>query len=182
MAEITYTSEYSKPDRRATDWSAIWAGMFTFAAIWSVFGFLGFAIFAKAGQGSTGLNLSLGIWSMVLAIVAMYIAGRTTGRAAALEGAYDGLAHGMIMFGLSVTAATILILAGSRLFGSLTAVPVTNLSIRGPYLMTIFGGSSWIAFFALLLGWLAAMSGAASGGSMQKAHAPRNVTDMRPAA
>ena len=46
MADITNNEELAL--RVRTDWGAIWAGVFTFIAIWSVFGFLGMAVFASA--------------------------------------------------------------------------------------------------------------------------------------
>jgi len=40
MADVVQRTE-SINVRSRTDWGAIWAGMFTFIAIWSVFGLLG---------------------------------------------------------------------------------------------------------------------------------------------
>ena len=99
MAEITYRA-------KRTDWGAIWAGLFTFTAIWSIFGLLGLAIFAGteapagavAGAGM-GLSLGMDIWIVVLTIIAMYVAGRETGHLAAVTNRHDGLLHGFGRWG-----------------------------------------------------------------------------------
>lgn len=77
MADLTKESE-EVALRVRTDWGAIWAGVFTFIAIWSVFGFLGMAVFASAANPRasfpvTGMSVSMGIWAIVLTIIAMYI-------------------------------------------------------------------------------------------------------------
>jgi hypothetical protein len=182
MAELTKENE-EVALRVRTDWGAIWAGVFTFIAIWSVFGFLGMAVFATAANPSasspvTGMSVGMGIWAIVLTIIAMYIAGLETGRLAAVASRHDGLIHGMIMFGLAVTANFVIaIMAGNSLSGS-TGVQGTA---HNPYLLDVFVGLGWVGFLCLFLGWLAAMGGAATGVS-HKAEAPRNVRQMRPAA
>ncbi len=62
------------------DWSAIWGGVFSFIAIWSVFGLLGTAIFASAANLNAirpldEMGLGIGIWVIVLTIIAMYGCG-----------------------------------------------------------------------------------------------------------
>jgi len=181
MADVVYQTDSSQP--KLINWSAIWAGLFTFVGIWSVFGLLGLAIFAPTAGASTmqptvGTSVGLGIWTIVLAAVAMYVAGRQTGRFAATSARQDGLAHGMIMFGLAVTSAVVLTLSGRILF---TAIPAAEATLRSPYLLRMFAGSGWFAFVALFLGWLAAMLGASTGGR-QKLATTSNVKDIRPAA
>jgi hypothetical protein len=171
MADSSYRPENISSLRGSTAWGAIWAGLFTFIAIWSVFEFLGVAIFGSA-RSAAGSNLGLGIWSIVLTAVAMYIAGRETGRLAGLTGRYDGLVHGMIMFGLSVTAAVILTMSGRILTSGIQAG-------AGPYVMGV--GAGWITFVALFLGWLGALVGASSA-TPSAPETRDNVRDIRPAA
>ncbi len=104
-----HRNEHTTARASRTDWGAIWAGVFTFVAIWSVFGLLGLAIFASLGNPDVanrlmGMSLGMDIWAIVLTIIARYVAGRETGRLAAVGNRHDGLIHGMIMFGLSVIA------------------------------------------------------------------------------
>lgn len=166
--------------RARTDWGAIWAGVFTFTAIWAVFGALGFAIFASAASPSAaqpilGMSAGWGIWAIILTIIAMYVAGRETGRLAAVTNRHDGLIHGMIMFGLSFASAVILIaLGGTSLSGGRGIAG----NAHSFYLMTVFADLGWIGFVALFLGWLAAMIGASSG----VVHKQSDVREIRPAA
>lgn len=183
MTELTYQNENSVAARLKTSWGAIWAGVFTFVAIWSVFGVLGLAIFARsatsnAASTATGMSVGMGIWAIVLTIIAMYVAGRETGRLAAVATRHDGLIHGMVMFGLSVVAVLVIALLGSD---ALTAATNASGGTHNPYLLDLVTGMGWITFVALFLGWLAAMGGASTG-AQHKIHAERAVQPMRPAA
>jgi hypothetical protein len=183
MADLAYGNNLVSA-RGRTDWGAIWAGVFTFIAVWSVFGLLGEAIFAsaanaKAANPVTGMSIGMGIWAIVLTIIAMYVAGRETGRLAGVTNRHDGLIHGMVMFGLSVAATIVVaVLAGTSLTGG-TGVSGT---VHNPYLLSVFADLGWWGFFSLLLGWLAAMGGASQGAALRSEVAPRNVRDIRPAA
>lgn len=136
------------------NWGAIWAGVFTFMAIWSVFGLLGMAIFASANSNPQHpVSLGMGIWAIILTIIAMYVAGRATGRWAAISNSRDGVMQGMVMFGLSV--ASILVI--SFWTGMGTAAGLHS------HLSDMSAELSWIGFISLFLGWLAAMAGASAG-------------------
>jgi len=161
MTETTSLNALSLP-RMRTDWGAIWAGMFSFIAIWSVFGSLGLAIFASAATPSaqhpvTGMAWGMSIWAIVLTIIAMFVGGRVTGHLASLTRRQDGMLHGQIMFGLSCVAALILaVLAGTSLSGG-TGTAATAQSF------SIVAGMGWAGFLALILGWFAALGGATTG-------------------
>lgn len=182
MADIVYQPEGRIYLRGSMDWSAIWAGLFTFIAIWSVFGVLGFAIFAGTSSGAAqslhGISAGMGIWTLILTLIAMYVAGLETGKLARLDGRLEAAVHGMVMFGLSVVTLLVLTMSGSFLFA---AVPAA-ISLHGTNLTTMIGGSEWYVFLALILGWLGAMGGAASGFRTKPATAPSNIRDIRPAA
>ncbi len=183
MADLAYRNETITYARGRTDWGAIWAGTFTFVAIWSVFGLLGMAIFASNANPNapapvTGQSIGIAIWSIILTIIAMYVAGRETGRLAAVATRHDGLIHGMIMFGLSVVAAIVITLLGGAVLSGGTGVPGTA---HSSYLLSVFADLGWAGFVALFLGWLAAMGGASQGASRRTATV-NNVRDMRPAA
>jgi hypothetical protein len=182
MADIeTRTGNSTVVARPATDWSAIWAGLFTFAGIWTVFGFLGYAIFmggVSPQNVTSGMSIGLGIWAIVLAAVAMYVAGWQTGRLAALTGRTESALHGMIMFGLAVVAGAVLTVGGGLL------LPTAAARFSSPASVNLYGGSGWIAFVALFVGWIAAISGAASGRGKRVAATGniREVRDIRTAA
>lgn len=185
MANVEYRADTAL---RRTDWGAIWGGVFCFMSIWAVFGSLGFAIFASAANPSTNtpvLNMSAGIaiWSIVLTIIAMYVAGRATGRLARVQTRHDGLLHGLMMFGLSVVATIVLVTLGGA---ALSGGAGVNGTAHSPYLLTVFANLGWAGFVALFLGWLAAMFGASSGVANRTDVAVvttnENVREMRPAA
>jgi hypothetical protein len=175
MADLSVNGEGPSISSGGTDWSAIWAGVFTFVGVWSVFELLGIAIFPAVNAGA---KVGLGIWSVILTAIAMLIAGRQTRSSARLGGHYDGARHGMIMFGLSLSAAIVLLMSGTVL---LTDVPAVNTSARGSDLVRVFTSSDWVPFATLFLGWVGAIIGASSGGP-SKTGERSNVTQMRPAA
>lgn len=182
MADLAYRNE-AYIARARTDWGAIWAGMFTFTAVWSVFGALGLAIFASnanpnAAAPVSGQSYGLGAWVIILTIIAMYVAGRETGRLAAVATRHDGLIHGMIMFGLSVVGVIVLVSIGGTVLSGGTGV---NGTVQNAYILNVVSELGWMGFIALFLGWLAAMFGASSGVS-HKAQPVANVRDIRPAA
>lgn len=146
---------------RRPNWGAIWAGVFTFLAIWSVFGALALGVFehpANAAAPVTRMSPGLAIWGIVLTIIAMFVAGRVTGGMSGIVNSRDGMTHGMIMFGLSVAAGLILFLVGGSGFIGTRVVATTH----GGYVLGVFSYFGWALFVALFLGWLAAMAGASS--------------------
>lgn len=182
MAEVVTRNE-SLLYARTTNWGAIWAGVFSFAAIWLVFGVLGEAIFASSANPNaanqvTGMNVGEGIWVIVLTIIAMYVAGWVTGHLADYADRNVRIFHGMAMFGLSVVATmVIVILSGTALSGGTGLAAGAHSS----YMFTVFADVGWIGFAALFLGWLSALGGAAHG-AVRQASPGSNVRDIRPAA
>lgn len=173
MADMAYRMPEVTAARRRTDWGAIWAGVFAVAAIWSVFGLLGASIFRVSAAGSTS-PWGMGIWSIVLTMIAMYVGGRVTGRLNSVASRGEGFASGTTMFGLAaVSAAVLVILAGA-------ASGTSNATVSGPYLAGVITGAGWFGFLALLLGWLCAIGGAASAARPAVQAAP--VRDIRSAA
>lgn len=183
MADLAFRNESLTYARGRTDWGAIWAGTFTFVAIWSVFGLLGMAIFASNAQPNaqapvTGQSIGIAIWCIILTLIAMYVAGRETGRLAAVTSRHDGLIHGMIMFGLSVVSAVVIAVLGGAVLSGGAGIQG---NAHSPYILGMFADLGWAGFVALLLGWLAAMGGAAQGAS-RRIEPVSNVRDIRPAA
>ncbi len=186
MADLAYRNDLADVGCSRADWGAIWAGMFTFVAIWSVFGALGVAIFASSANPNaanpvTGMSTGMAIWTIVLTLIAMFVGGRVTGHLARVARRSDALLNGMAMFGLSVIAAVIVVvLAGTALSGG-TGIAQTT-SVHSPYALTVFADLGWAGFVALLIGWLAAMFGASSGLPRAAVRSERDVREIRPAA
>jgi hypothetical protein len=183
VAELSYRNDNIRASR--TDWGAVWAGLFTFVAIWTVFGVLGMELFGYATSTNvlgaavpavpaTGLGVE--IWAVVLTIIAMYVAGRETGHLAAIADRRDGWAHGMIVFGLSVAAIVAL-----TVLGRTTQTSGLDGGTQSRYFLEAFVSWGWSGFFALFLGWLAAMAGA-SAGVLRKVQPERGIQPIRPAA
>jgi hypothetical protein len=165
--------------RRGADWSAIWGGVFVFAAIWGVFEMLAFAIFGgpkTLANVQTGMGAGMAIWTIVLTIIAMYVAGRETARLAGVVTGHNGLVHGMMMFGLTVVSAVVLTMLSGIVLASGSMVTA---GARDGNLMSV--GAEWTAFIALLLGWFAAMGGASTW-AKQVVAASKAPMQMRPAA
>lgn len=169
MSDTAFRAQYPlSVSARRTDWGAIWAGVFTFAAIWTVFEVLGLVILPVASAG-------MAVWTIILTVIAMYIAGLETGRLAGVASRHDGLIHGVIMFGLSAVSVMIVT---AFVGGALTVAHTA-------YTLPASAGAQWAMFAALFLGWLAAMGGASTGVSRQSAHVKQPVQPpipMRPAA
>lgn len=162
MADLGYQSENVRVAAHP-NWGAIWAGMFTFVAIWAVFGTLGLGLFASAANPSApepiaGMSVGMAVWGIILTIIAMFVAGRVTGQLAGINNSRDGMVHGMVMFGLSIAAALLLVVIGGNALGS-TQVDGTT---HSPWVLTIFSDLGWVLFVSLFLGWLAAMGGAST--------------------
>ena len=143
------------------NWGAIWAGVFTFFAIWSVFGALGLGVFASAAnpnanQPVLGMNVGEAAWTIILTIIAMFVAGRATGRLAHITNSRDGMWHGMVMFGLSIVGVLLVVIM--PLFGRAEAAGGAHSS----YVIGLATYLGWTLFLSLFFGWLAALIGSAT--------------------
>jgi len=175
MADIAYRTPETIVARRPSEWSAIWAGVFAVAAIWSVFGLLGASIFRVSAGGSVS-PWGMGIWSIVLTMIAMYVGGRVTGHLIGVRSRRDAVACGMSMFGLSAVSAAVLIVLAGMASGTSTA------AVSGPYLAGVINTAGWFGFVALFLGWLCAIGGAASAFQPVTQETAAPVRDIRSAA
>jgi MFS family permease len=165
MAAVTYANEDSAIVRRGITWGAVWGGVFTFMAIWSVFGALGVAIFATLANPNVprpvaGMSLGESIWVIILTAIAMYIGGLVAGRLAAVTTTREGAAHGQAMFGLSVVGVLLLVVLATA---GLTTPGPTELSPHSPYIFGAIADVGWAGFLALFLGWICAMVGGSQG-------------------
>ena len=72
----------------------------------------------------SNMKAGMAVWTIILTILAMYVAGNETSRLAGFAPRHDGLSHGMMMFGLAVVGGVALaVLAGNGVaLGSLKVV------------------------------------------------------------
>ncbi|HTZ83200.1 MAG TPA: hypothetical protein VMB66_08420 [Candidatus Acidoferrales bacterium] len=191
MADLVYRSESATYPFR-THWGAIWGGVFSFFAIWSVFGMLGEAIFASSASPNvphpvTGMSYGEGAWIIILTIIAFYVAGRVTSHLANLVDRTGRIIHGITMFGLTTIGFGLLVILGGMALSGGTGVTT---GAHNPYTLNIFADLGWMGFIALFLGWLAAMWGASHGltqiasgtGRGTTTENVRDMRDVRPAA
>lgn len=162
MPEYNFQAQEGLADYQHPRWGALWAGVFTFIGIWSVFGLLGAAIFTSAANQDTIIVnvMGMGIWAVLLTVIAMFVAGLTTSQLAQIENSGERVIHGMIMFGLTV--ATVLLIVGVSGIGGTApgGARLYPLDPRNSWTLTLQTGVGWIGFVALFFGWLAAIGGA----------------------
>lgn len=170
MASITTALPRDVGVRRSEiSWSAIFAGCFMFLAIEVTFGILGLAIFASAANPQAshpvgGMSTGIGIWTIVLSIIALYFAGKTAGR---LSGTVDrtiGMYHGLVTFGMSIFAT---VLIASLVMGSTSSGVAANQVGSGTIAGAVSTGGWWM-FFAFLLAFLASAGGGSHGAQVER--------------
>ncbi len=152
-------------------WASIFAGTFVFLAIEVTFGVLGAAIFASAANPaqahpvSGGISAGLGIWMVILSIIAVYYGAKTAGRLARTSDRNRGMYQGLVVFGMSIFTSILVtaLSVGAAAPGSLNpgahgANSVADVVAKGGY---------WL-FVGLVLSMIAAGIGGAHGASTKQ--------------
>ena len=163
----TQFTEYpAAPVQRSFSWTGIFAGTFLFLAIEATFGVLGVAIFASATNPNAanpvgfGISAGLGIWMVILSIIALYFGGKLAARLSGSSTRNLGMYAGLVTYGMCIfTAVLITALAlGATVSGS------TGIANAGPVRVAdiITTGGYWL-FVALVLGMISAASGGIHG-------------------
>jgi cytochrome b561 len=153
------------PAQRTFSWSGIFAGTFLFLAIEATFGILGAAVFATVTNPSSvnpvghGISTGVGIWTVVLSIIALYCAGKLAGRLSGASTRNLGMHAGLVTFGMSIF--TSLLLAGMVLES--TVGGVTSIGSNTTRLVDILTTGGYWMFVALILGMIAAGWGGIHG-------------------
>jgi len=157
------------PDPRAFSWSGIFAGTFLFLAIEITFGVLGMAIFASAANPgaavpvSTGIHWGMGIWMVILSIIALYFAGKLAARLSGAPSRNAGLYAGLVTFGMCVFTAVLI--AAMALVGTMGGH--TGVAYAGPYSVAdILAVGGYWTFVALVLAMISAGIGGTHGAQM----------------
>jgi len=118
--------------RDRTRWGPIWAGVLVVVSTYLVLQLLLFALgILDLGLEGGGSDNAATIVSAVLALVAFFLGGLAAGASALWRGANDGLAHGVLVWALSVVGIlTLALLGGGALLGSVAevATQVTNIT------------------------------------------------------
>lgn len=185
----TQFTEYpAAPIQRSFSWTGIFAGTFLFLAIEVTFGVLGVAIFGSATNPvaanpvGEGVSAGIGIWMVILSIIALYFGGKLSGRLTGASTRNAGMYAGLVTFGMSVFTA-ILITA----FALMSTVGGTAaMATASPYRLDsiVTTGGYWL-FVALVLGMIAAGSGGIHGfmsNRLRVTTTGRNIPEERRAA
>lgn len=161
---------YANAPQRERDsyfsWGSIFAGTFVFLAIEVTFGLLGAAIFASASAPGTatpmngGVGWGLGIWMVILSIIATYFGAKTAGRLSLTIDRNRGMYQGLVVFGMSIfTSILVVALAlGASAPGAANPQHYRPTSIAD----VVAVGGYWL-FVALFLSMIAAATGGAHG-------------------
>lgn len=165
-----YTEYPAVPLHRAFSWTGIFAGTFLFLAIEATFGILGVAIFtsatnpASANPVGPGISAGVGIWMVVLSIIAFYFAGKLAGRLTGATTRNIGMYAGLVTFGMSIFSSIMVtaFILGSTVAGA-GANGIANVS---PYRLDsiLTTGGYWL-FIALVLAMISAAMGGIHGAS-----------------
>jgi hypothetical protein len=156
---MNVTTVVSRPN-----WGAIWAGVFTFFGIWTVWGLLEIGVFSSAANAAAaapagGIHWGIAIWSIILTIVALFFAGRVTGHLAGIGNYRDGAVHGMIMFGLSMASAIVVVTMLHNGMSPGAGIP----GLHDVFALNLGATAGYAGFVGTFIGWLAAMWGASIG-------------------
>jgi hypothetical protein len=162
----SYTEYPTIAAPRAFSWSGIFAGTFLFLAIEATFGILGVAIFASATNPASanpvgpGISAGVGIWMVVLSIIALYFGGKLAARLSGANTKNVGMYAGLVTFGMCIFTSVLITaltlgstVSGATGIGYASPVRVADMLTTGGY---------WL-FVALVLGMISAASGGIHG-------------------
>lgn len=151
---------------RGLSWSAIFGGTFVFLAIEATFGILGMAIFASTttpanGNAVTGgISAGIGIWAVVLSIIALYFGGRAAAVLSRTSIPHIGMYHGFVTFGMAIFSS--ILITSMVLTGTVSGNTNPGAIGAGRVADVLAVGGYWL-FVALILGLIAATAGGRQG-------------------
>lgn len=152
---------------RRLSWSAIFGGAFVFLAIEVTFGVLGIALFAStpnavAAKAFTAeITTRLGIWMVVVSIIALYFGGRCAALLSQTRSTHVGMYHGLVTFGLSIVSSVLV--TSVALGGVDSGAPAHASALGFATVADIVAACGFWLFAALILGLLAAFTGGRQG-------------------
>lgn len=132
--------------RPRVSWSAIFAGVVLVVAIELLLALLGSGVglgFVKPNAGTTpdagSFGTGAGLWWLLSTIVALMIGGYTAARLAAVPTRFDGMLHGLVIWGLALLLTVYLVTSAvGGLIGGAFSVVGSTVSAAG----SAIGGSA----------------------------------------
>jgi hypothetical protein len=110
------------PLLRRTAWGAIFAGTFVALSCQLLLGSLGLAIGAatvnpaREMNPAEGLGVGAGIWLLVSALISLFAGGLVTSWLAGFPRMWDGMIHGLVVWGLTVALSAWLVTTSAASF------------------------------------------------------------------
>ncbi len=155
------------PRENYFSWASIFAGTFVYLAIEVTFGLLGAAIFASASAPRQaapmhgGVGWGLGIWMVVLSIIASYFGAKTAGRLSNAVDSNRGMYQGLVVFGMAIfTTILVTALSIGSVVNNGTLNPARYSATSVADIVAV--GGYWL-FVALVLSMIASAIGGAHG-------------------
>lgn len=149
------------------NWGAIWAGVFAFIAIWAGLGAFALVVFRRFTNfsGLLAPGIELGACALVLSVIGMFFAGSITGWLTGNRNGHDRVLHGIVMFCFALVSALIMLFLSGASGGATTIGFAHRID-----LLDIFSYPGWPLLCGVVLGWLAAIAGAATARGGVPAH------------
>ncbi len=159
------------PVSRGFSWSGIFSGTFLFIAIEVTFGVLGAAIFGLPLAGARN-PVGIGIWMVILSIIALYFAGKLASKVSGAVTRNMGMYDGLVTFGMCIAASVLLVVSalGTSPGGAVMSTRIAGATIAGGY---------WL-FAALVLAMISAGSGGIHGAWKSEQRTPPVETAAEP--
>lgn len=157
-------------------WGPIWAGLLLALGIQIVLGAIGLAV-ALSSYSPTAANFAervasmVSIWSVISALIALFLGGYIAGRMASVLGLRNGLVQGSVVWALAMVVGVILSALGvAGLLGVTNVMPflTRGLNLTSPEQVNLIKGaatSAWWFVIGAVLAWVAAAGGGILGAS-----------------
>jgi hypothetical protein len=156
-------------------WGPIWAGLLIALSIQIVLGTVGLAVALRAynpaaADYSTRVASTLSIWSVVSALIALFVGGYVAGRMAAVLGLRNGLVQGTVVWALGLLIGVILSAMG--IAGLLSSVSISPFLASGGAGLTSAqqmnlarnaSSGAWWFVVGSVIAWIAAAGGGVLG-------------------
>jgi hypothetical protein len=124
------------------NWGAIFGGAFTALGLWALLGAFGLAIGLSAvsptDQGLGGVATWLGLWSLIIPILAMFAGVLLAARAANVVRPLAGMLHGVVVWGLTTFAGFLfLLMTATTAIGAAWTATTSAASLAGQTLSSV---------------------------------------------
>jgi hypothetical protein len=149
-------------------WGPIWSGFFTIVSTLAILGALGTGI-ALSVWGATPNRAFVYGWAILTGIVAYFLGGWITARAAGVGGTSAAMLNAGLAWALSLVAILVLVMFGlGNAFGFLGSnlALLLHTPMAGPTPGQVTGTvaqTAWITFASLVIGLILAMAGGLVG-------------------